>query len=186
MSKRPSRECSADKSLVALACNPDPAVCEFFGDDIAHRRIDVCYVADRFSDFTPLRNVPLGGVIQQCLLAHVEQEEKQANGLIYSDLSGRRKDVFANSACAAVYDIDHRWDFGGLVEQREREGCVGVTHTTHSHGKVLTLEDASDGMDWLRANIGSSIKPFTDELAQVLAEAPRRARARRRQVDQCR
>ena len=64
-------------SLIVALRNPNPAICEFFGDAIARHRIDVCWVRDRFSDFTPLRNVTVGGVTACFLAEHTEQEEKE-------------------------------------------------------------------------------------------------------------
>ena len=63
---------------------------------------------------------------------------------------GRRKNDFAQTVCASVYDIDHNRTFDSVVEQREREGCVGMTHTSYSHGKTMTLLDAGKGMEWLQ------------------------------------
>jgi hypothetical protein len=168
---------SIDESLLVSLRNPNPATCEFFGDAIARHRVDVCWVENRFSSFTPLRNVTLGGLVSNFLVEHEVRQEKQENGLIYSDLHGRRKDDFAQTVCAAVYDIDHRHKFGAVVEQREREGYVGATHTTFNHGKRLTLEEADKCIDWLRDNAGSSITPFTDELARQFLPELRDVRA---------
>lgn len=165
--KRPSLESVVDDTLLAPLRHPSADVIELLGHNVAMTTISLAHVSDAFSNFAPLRNVTVGGVVECFLVHHEERDAKGENGLIYCDLHGRRKDANAATACAVVFDLDGWRTYESVVEQRERQGYVGATWTTHNHGKTESEEDASGALDWRG---GSPIRPFTDaEMAAYLA-----------------
>jgi len=159
--KRASLETKADPALLRPLRHPPQEIVDAFGADVALHKVSLCEVSSRFSDFTPLRDVTVGGVLW-FLSDHAEEANKDSHGLIYADLHNRRRDITAQSVCAIARDVDGCLPFSDEVERAERAGFVGTTYTSHSHGKTRDEFGCEPAYKW-RGTPGSL--PFTDEQA---------------------
>lgn len=160
MSPRPSIEVETDADLLRPLREPPREIVDALGD-VALHRVSVAQVSSRFSDFSSLRDVTVGGLLaSDLLLTHAEVEDKDGAGLIYADLQGRRKDVAAVSVCALGRDVDGWLPFDQEYQRRERTGFVGITYTTHSHGKMHDQIGCEPAYAWRKGVHGAV--PFTD------------------------
>jgi primase-like protein len=165
--KRPSLEKIPDQQWIDRLRNPDQTIRDLYGDAALHP-LSFCYVADKFSHFACFDKIALGGLVEFWLSKHEEREEKSREGIIFAALSQQRKDIFASSTSAAVYDIDDLLTFREVVERRECTGYVGPSWTTHSHGRAISTidEGVCNG-----ARMPRDLDPCTD--AQGAAQLPK-------------
>lgn len=143
-----SLEARPDPSLIEPLRHPSPVAREALGGSIAGRPFTACHVSDRYGDFSPLRDITIGGFCDYFLLEHCEQRSKEESGTIYADVHGQRKDRCALSVSALVFDIDGAKSYDAIRAQRERAGHAGASWTTFGSGQTITHISASTAIDW--------------------------------------
>lgn len=168
-SKRSSLEASPDPALIDLLRHPSPETRSLLGDSLAETPFVACHVSDPFGDFSPMRDITVGGFSEYFLVDHCEQLSKAESGTIYADLHGERKNACASVVSALVYDLDGGKTYEAVRDQRQRHRHAGASWTTYTHWQITSQIDASAAIDWRSSREPIDARtPFTDEQVQAL------------------
>lgn len=163
--KRPSLERSIQDSLHAdWVKTPSQEIIDLIGEEVAYRPAPVSFVADEYSDFTPLP-ATIGGVFG-LLAEHREQRKKEQYGLVPGDLRVQRTNECILSMTALGVDIDGNpssdISFDALCAAAPG---LGIVATTHSHGSTRTYVEAHKGEAWLIKNGYTCDTAFDEAMA---------------------